>query len=453
MNITVAPRNRTDPPRLLNYLTTPHVMVWTAAVCSSSVPGVFEPSTLLVKQEDGRIRPESTEGYKYVDGSMEADLPMQQISELFNINHFIVSQVNPHATLLSTMALSKSIWNHPVYSFLVGLVGFLKAQARNWFRNVLEFVSLRRMAPIWATRRGGIQLLTQEYEGRHCDVTIMPWEGTETLVSSFAKMLNNIGRREFSQMVTVSERNTWPKIEMIRCHCAVEMELEHSVTEMRRIVQSESYLIPAVEPSTLRAHGRVPSFYTSRSIVNLAGMGLDVTDPNMRDMQYILRSRSTSNNGIKGGLSSFDVGMSMEEEGEEVATGVAEDTLETGQVIPSLLGGNGEASDRSLGKRRQSDRSESWDITATLRNAERGDISVPRRVISSSSFYYRYSDHPDEEDGGNTRGGDELSPVAGSPAMGRPARSQGSGFQRALSPPPTSSDGARTLRRVSSASS
>lgn len=54
MNITVAPQNRTDPPRLLNYLTAPHVVVWSAAVCSSSVPGVFEPSILLVKDADGR---------------------------------------------------------------------------------------------------------------------------------------------------------------------------------------------------------------------------------------------------------------------------------------------------------------------------------------------------------------------------------------------------------------
>lgn len=37
--------------------------------------------------------PESGPIDKFVDGSMEADLPMQQISELFNINHFIVSQV------------------------------------------------------------------------------------------------------------------------------------------------------------------------------------------------------------------------------------------------------------------------------------------------------------------------------------------------------------------------
>ncbi|CAN0254525.1 unnamed protein product, partial [Laminaria digitata] len=203
VNITVAPQNRTDPPRLLNYLTAPHVVVWSAAVCSSSVPGVFEPSMLLVKDADGSTHPDSGPTEKFVDGSMEADLPMQQISELFNINHFIVSQVNPHASLLSTMALSKSVWSPPMYSFLVGLCGFLQTQIRNWFRNVIEFVSHRRMAPVWASKRGGIQLLTQEYEGRHCDVTITPWKGEENVLSSFAKMLMNVSIPEFLVMVKV----------------------------------------------------------------------------------------------------------------------------------------------------------------------------------------------------------------------------------------------------------
>lgn len=50
---------------------------------------------------------------------------------------------------------------------------------------------------MWASKRGGIQLLTQEYEGRHCDVTIMPWKGEETVLSSCAKILRNVSIPEF----------------------------------------------------------------------------------------------------------------------------------------------------------------------------------------------------------------------------------------------------------------
>lgn len=39
INITVAPLNSYDPPRLLNYLTAPHVCVWSAAAASCALPG------------------------------------------------------------------------------------------------------------------------------------------------------------------------------------------------------------------------------------------------------------------------------------------------------------------------------------------------------------------------------------------------------------------------------
>lgn len=94
LNITVSPQSRSDPPRLLNYLTSPHVLIWSAALASASLPGVFEANRLMVKDADGTERYESSSGMAlhFQDGSMEADLPMQQLSEMFNINHFIISQ-------------------------------------------------------------------------------------------------------------------------------------------------------------------------------------------------------------------------------------------------------------------------------------------------------------------------------------------------------------------------
>jgi len=82
LNITVSPQSRSDPPRLLNYLTSPHVLVWSAALASASLPGVFEANRLMVKDADGTERYESKSGLAFQDGSMEADLPMQQLSEV-----------------------------------------------------------------------------------------------------------------------------------------------------------------------------------------------------------------------------------------------------------------------------------------------------------------------------------------------------------------------------------
>jgi predicted acylesterase/phospholipase RssA len=55
-------------------------------------------------QADGSERPESS--LKWYDGSVEKDLPMEQLSELFNINHFLVSQVRERHTMRLRCRLS-----------------------------------------------------------------------------------------------------------------------------------------------------------------------------------------------------------------------------------------------------------------------------------------------------------------------------------------------------------
>jgi predicted acylesterase/phospholipase RssA len=58
-----------------------------------SAPANVTHNTALVDNED--IKASNLASYS--DGSVENDLPMQQLSELFNVNHFIVSQVLFHS--------------------------------------------------------------------------------------------------------------------------------------------------------------------------------------------------------------------------------------------------------------------------------------------------------------------------------------------------------------------
>ena len=290
----MAPINAFEPPRLLNYLTAPHVCVWSATVASCAIPGVFESVGLVVKEPDGEFRPEAewgrhssnaqkvkstvTKGFSgYSDGSIENDLPMEQLSELFNVNHFIVSQVNAHSAVLSTLSLQASLWSNPIYGAMIGYLRFLKAQMRDWFRNIIDFLVYKRMAPAFFGRRGLHQILTQEYEGREKDVTIMPWRGHLSIFSAFANLIRNPTEPEYQEIVQVGEKNTWPFVSRIRAHCGVEMCLERCVQRLRsRLASEEAMTLPTA--STGEKIGRTPSFYTSRSLVNLSG--LSVLDPN-----------------------------------------------------------------------------------------------------------------------------------------------------------------------------
>ncbi len=210
LNITVSPNNRSDPPRLLNYLTAPHVLVWSAAVASSSLPGVFESNRLLVKDPDGTERYESSTSARFSDGSLENDLPMQQLSEMFNVNHFIISQVNPHAVMFSSLGLSRSVWANSFVGVASGLLIFVKNQVKSWIRNTVELIGGSRQAPTWETRRGFLtQVFTQEYVGRDVDITLNPWAGHRSLLSSFFCLLYNPTEDELRTWVKAAERETW----------------------------------------------------------------------------------------------------------------------------------------------------------------------------------------------------------------------------------------------------
>jgi len=98
LNITVTDFSNQIESRLLNYLTAPNVLVWSAVVASCSIPGMYPTADLMMRTENGQhvpYNPLST-NFRFTDGSVGSDLPMQRLSELFNINTFIVSQVNPH---------------------------------------------------------------------------------------------------------------------------------------------------------------------------------------------------------------------------------------------------------------------------------------------------------------------------------------------------------------------
>lgn len=71
INISISPNDvRKDVPHLLNYLSAPNVLVWSAASASCAVPFLFAPVELLCKDSNGNIVPYFAEGnVKFADGS------------------------------------------------------------------------------------------------------------------------------------------------------------------------------------------------------------------------------------------------------------------------------------------------------------------------------------------------------------------------------------------------
>ena len=322
LNITVTPNNASDPPRLLNYLTAPHVLVWSAAVASSSLPGVFEANRLMVKDADGNVRYESAESARFSDGSMEQDLPMQQLSEMFNVNHFVISQANPHAVLVSLLCYVRRFWDlyssyfSPLYvlsvfflfKFQVGLEqpadGLWKCCLKFFERSMsvlvthfVELVGARRLAPQHATARFmGAQFFVQEYEGRDCDVSLVPWINHRGVFSALMHALYNPSEEEFREWVEAAQRETWRHIPAIKSHVAEEITLDRCVQRLRKRIVVESWeKRHKVDSTSAKMGDRVPSFFASPSLVNFGGLG--VADPATVDSH--LETLSSSKKDLK----------------------------------------------------------------------------------------------------------------------------------------------------------
>lgn len=253
-NITVTPLKTDDYPHLLNYLTAPNVVMWSASLASCAIPMIFRPVELLAKDKFGNIVPYYREGLKWSDGSLECDLPMERLSELFNVNHFIVSQVNIHYKVVSGYSSFGT-------SQTGSLMNFLKKQIKAYIQHIAEFglnTSVLKFLDI-----GLIPLLTQKYEG---DITICPTDKI-ALAHLLRIVLTNPTAETYPEIVKAGERACWPYIARIRTMCRLEFALERAV----RYLRGEQALEDEKRHGR-KTIGRVPSFYTSPSSMNLSSL-------------------------------------------------------------------------------------------------------------------------------------------------------------------------------------
>lgn len=55
LNVTVSPADTNEPARLLNYLTAPQAIIWSAVAASSAFPGLFPAQHLLARNARGEV--------------------------------------------------------------------------------------------------------------------------------------------------------------------------------------------------------------------------------------------------------------------------------------------------------------------------------------------------------------------------------------------------------------
>lgn len=213
LNIMVSRSDGRDP-MLCNYITAPHVLVWSACRASSAVPGIFAPCELWARGPRGE--PTALSELKFTDGCVDSDLPRQRLTELFNVNLFIVSQVNPAAMVLSPAAVEES--GVATGGTTAMLLRLLRSEVSSYIRTVSE-VTFKRL-PFRTPVTRLVNLLVQEYSG---DINVFP---QIPFLAELPKMLDNPTPEYLKIAMHRGQLAVWQRASQIKCLCLVEFEMD-----------------------------------------------------------------------------------------------------------------------------------------------------------------------------------------------------------------------------------
>ncbi|POW05747.1 hypothetical protein PSTT_09536, partial [Puccinia striiformis] len=262
LNVSVIPHDLHSPTTLLNYITAPNCLIFSAILASAAVPLVMNPVVLLEKKKDGTVRPWKFQG-KHKDGSLRVDVPLESLHIYFNTSFSIVSQVNPHVHLFFFQPRGSP--GQPVVHrkgkgwrggfLLSALEQFLKLELVKNLRVIRDL----ELLPAEFGGQTFTAVFLQRFEG---NVTIWP----QSLFTDLVKILEDPSRKDLERMIDGGQRVTWPKIRMIENRLRIE----------RQVFEGRKETKQGQEPVIPQPH-QPPQYLSSKS-------GTTVTDPDDADL-------------------------------------------------------------------------------------------------------------------------------------------------------------------------
>ncbi len=221
LNISIAATETHQNSRLLNAITSPNVLIRESVLASGAVPGVYPPVTLAARNHLGERQP-YLPGSKWVDGSVSDDMPAKRLARLYGVNHYIVSQTNPHVLPFVADGKRKSdaisVWKD---AGTKTARAWVNASAITMEKPLSLSPALSRMTNL------ALSVINQDYIG---DINILP---ANRYFNPF-RLLAFLTEQEIHDLVRSGERSTWPKIEMIRIQTRISRALDRILTDLHQ---------------------------------------------------------------------------------------------------------------------------------------------------------------------------------------------------------------------------
>jgi TAG lipase / lysophosphatidylethanolamine acyltransferase len=231
LNVTVALPNEVGIPQLLNYITAPHVLIWSAVVASTATSKtLYAPVQLYCKNETGSTEPFVAMDYtpntsKQRTGSSRGgaelqEAPLKRIGELFNVNHFIVSQTRPY--IAPFVRAEQNYAGHS--TFLNILIRLISGEV---------FHALNQLNSIGWLPTPLCRLLMDETipsNSRWAKISLTPDLTFRDLLALF----DTPTEHSLDEWIIRGERSVWPAVPELRVRCGIEFELERAYENVRR---------------------------------------------------------------------------------------------------------------------------------------------------------------------------------------------------------------------------
>lgn len=204
-------------PILLNYITAPDVIVWSAACASCAVPGIYDPVTLYSKCPDtGKVRPWHPSTIKIESAMISNEIPTTRLTELFNANNFIVSQVPSYFSI--QISPSDEADRASIFGKIIRLIGdevahrYSQAKGIGLVPSKLQYFERFFHAPLPG------------------DVTLSP----TIRFSDIIYIIRNPCPAFLQYCMEKGERSVWKRMSQLRIRSSIEYEMEKLMAEMKQ---------------------------------------------------------------------------------------------------------------------------------------------------------------------------------------------------------------------------
>lgn len=261
-NIVIHPTDKSCP-NLLNYVTTPNVLISSAIECSVGFNIISSEIKLMCKDLNNNIVPFLNREVNFLAPEMasnyndELESPYTRLTELFNVNNFIVSLARPYLAPLMVNDLKHEIKTSKYYyykhypetnnninlpelgipqlnftemeplafKFKYHLERKLKNIVTMEFHHRIQVLDNLGLLSSWIKR-----LIIDEKTPRSAtEIVIVPKIKSLSITRIIEGQIDNI-----PYWIKCGEQSTWPVLSLINTRCVVEFKLDEILKERRK---------------------------------------------------------------------------------------------------------------------------------------------------------------------------------------------------------------------------